>query len=261
MFASQQPPRGRGGAPPVAYRLESGESGESRTIRALFVEDDEFFREAMTLELEERGFSMRSFADAITFLPALDEADHADVIILDWQLPKTSGIELLAAIRRRGINVPVVFLTGRNLIPYENEAFEKGAADFVDKSKGVEILVRRLRRAVEDHGVSRRFSQGKLTLNRRTSRAVWDGQDLDLTRGEYNMVELLVRNAGNYQSYRAIYDVLRGPGFASGHGSEGYRANVRSAIKRLRHKFRAVDPHFSEIESYMAFGYRWRIEA
>ena len=235
-------------------------SGAVLPVRVLFVEDDEFFRNAMALELEERGFSVRPFADAFAFLPALDEADDTDIIILDWYLPKTSGIELLAAIRRRGINVPVVFLTGRNAIHHESQAFEEGAADFVDKTRGVEILVRRLKRAVEEHGACRDFIQGKLALHRRTSRGFWDGQDLDLTRGEYDILAFLAGNAGNYLSYRAIYDVLRAPGFASGHGPEGYRANLRSAIKRLRNKFRAIDPHFNEIESYVAFGYRWRTE-
>jgi len=78
--------------------------------------------------------------------------------------------------------------------------------------------------------------------------------------GEYNIVEVLALNAGNYVSYRAIYDVLRSPGFISGHGVEGYRTNVRSALKRVRHKFRALDPDFSAIESYMSFGYRWHAD-
>ena len=261
MFASQQEPQ----IPvvrPVAYTGEPT-SDVSPPIRVLFVDDDEDFRNTMGMELEERGFSVRRFADAMSFLPALNEADDIDVIILDWHLPKNSGIELLRAIRRHGIKVPVVFLTGRNVISYENQAFEKGAADFVCKSKGVEILVRRLKRAVEDHGASRGWiSQGKLALCRRTSRALWDGQDLDLTVGEYNILEFLACNAGNYLSYRAIYDVLRTPGFTAGHGPEGYRANVRSAIKRLRNKFRAIDPHFNRIESFLTFGgYRWGPDA
>ena len=145
------------------------------------------------------------------------------------------------------------------------KAFDRGATDFVNKSRGVEIVVRRLRRAVEaaasdGQDLYSRIVHGKLTLDRRVSRAWWGEVDLDLTLGEYNIVDLLVRNAGNYVPYRAIYDVLRAPGFTSGHGLEGYRANVRSAIKRVRNKFRAVDPAFAEIESYLSFGYRWRAE-
>jgi len=214
----------------------------------------------MALELEERGFDVRHFADAVTFLPALDQADDTDVIIIDWHLPKSSGAELLATIRRRGINVPVVVLTGRGIIPYENQAFQEGATDFVDKSKGVEILVRRLKRAANDIGPPRVSIHGKLNLYRRTSRAEWNGLNLDLTLGEYNTVELLVRNAGHYVCNRTIYDIMRTPCLAAGDGPEGYRVNVRSAIRRVRNKFRAVDPLFDAIDTYTAFGYRWRIE-
>ena len=228
-------------------------------VSVLFVDDDDLYRNVMASELEERGFSVRHFADAMTFLPALDEAEHTDVIILDWHLPKTSGIELLAAIRRHGISVPVVFLTGRNSIPYETQAFEKGAADFVSKSKGVEILTRRLKRAVEDHGAPPGFIRGKLTLYRRTSRAEWNGKDLDLTVGEYNIVEILARHAGSYVLDRAIYDAQRAPGIVAGNAPQGFRTSVRSAVKRVRNKFRAVDPLFNEIENYRAFGYRWRV--
>ncbi len=59
-------------------------------------------------------------------------------------------------------------------------------------------------------------------------------------------------------SYRAIYDVVHGRGFIAGEGSDGFRTNVRSMIKRIRQKFREVDDHFEEIENYPGFGYRWR---
>lgn len=234
----------------------------TRTYGVLFVDDDTLYAQTLALELETRGFNLRHFADGDSFLAALDVADEADIIVLDWHLPKIPGIELLAAIRRRGVKVPVVFLTGRNIIAYENQAFDRGATDFVDKSRGVEILVRRLRRAIEAASEERqschRLTHGGLRLYRRVSRALWNGIDPDLTLGEYNIVELLVLNAGNYMRYRTIYDVLRVPGFIAGKGPEGYRANVRSAIKRTRNKFRTIDPAFSEIESYMGFGYRWR---
>jgi two-component system response regulator ChvI len=238
-----------------------GEGG--RIPRVLFVDDDRLYAETLIAELAERGFGVRHFADSSDFLAALAEADDADVILLDWHMPKMSGIDLLDSIRRHGIRLPVVILTGRNLIHYECQAFERGAVDFVDKSRGVETLVRRLVRVCQTGGADketagRTTALGRIVLHRHVSRAQWDGVDLDLTRGEYNIVELLVLNAGNYVTYRAIYDVLRSPGFVAGHGIEGYRANVRSAIKRARNKFRAVDPAFDMIESYMSFGYRWR---
>jgi two-component system response regulator ChvI len=97
---------------------------------------------------------------------------------------------------------------------------------------------------------------GKLVLQ--NSRGFWNGADLDLSVGEYRIIELLASRPGQHFTYRAIYDRLRPEGLVSGRGPNGYWANVRSAIKRIRNKFRAFDPTFQEIESYTAFGYRWR---
>ena len=80
----------------------------------------------------------------------------------------------------------------------------------------------------------------------------------DLNLGEYNIVHLLASKPGNFVTYRTVYDRLRHEGFIAGEGAEGYRANVRSAIKRIRNKFRACDLAFDEIENYTGFGYCWR---
>ena len=81
--------------------------------------------------------------------------------------------------------------------------------------------------------------------------------DVGLTVGEYKIAHLLASNAGRYASYRAIYDCLYYVGFRGGIGDHGYRTNVRSALKKVRRKFRACDPAFAEIETYIGFGYRW----
>ena len=99
---------------------------------------------------------------------------------------------------------------------------------------------------------------GKLLLRPDISRACWKGADLGLSLGEYNIVHLLASNVGRYVTYRAIYDRLHYEGFIAGDGADGYRANVRSAIKRIRNKFRSLDPTFHEIENYNGFGYCWK---
>ena len=73
------------------------------------------------------------------------------------------------------------------------------------------------------------------------------------------MVSLLASNIGHQVSYRAIYDRMHYQGFVAGCGEEGYRVNVRSAIKRIRKKFLKVDPTFDEIENQAASGYAWRL--
>jgi len=237
--------------------------GRTAAIRVLLVEDDQNYREALTDELSDHGISLHSFADGASLLQALDDGVDADVIILDWALPNTSGIDLLPQMRRRGVNLPVVFLTGRASTTYENLAFDRGAIDFIDKVRGTDVLVRRLRRIVQATksapapAAGDRLVCGKLVLRPSVSRAYWNGADVGLTVGEYNIVHLLASNAGRYLTYRAIYDRLHYQGFIAGDGLHGYRANVRSAIKRIRNKFRDRDSDFAEIENYAAFGYCW----
>jgi len=236
---------------------------KAELIRVLLVEDDQSFREVLADELSEHGFSVQSFAEGASLLAAVDAALDADIIVLDWSLPKTSGIDLLPQLRRLGVSLPIVFLTGRALTEYESLAFDRGAIDFIDKARGVDVLVKRLRRAVDaakpaaHRPADKSVVCGRLVLRPSVSRAYWDQADVGLTLGEYNIVQLLASNAGRYVTYRAIYDRLHYEGFIAGSGEHGYRANVRSAIKRIRNKFRECDPAFVEIENYTAFGYCW----
>ena len=82
--------------------------------------------------------------------------------------------------------------------------------------------------------------------------------DVDLTVSEYDIVHFLVSNVGNYETYRAIYDVQYYEGFVAGQGDQGFRTNVRSSIKRIRRKFCKVDATFAEIQNSPSRGYRWR---
>jgi two-component system response regulator ChvI len=254
--------------------------GQAELRRVVLVESDPYYREVLTFELLRQGFVVHAFADGASLLGSLATAIDADLAVLDWDLPKMPGIKLLAQLRQHGVNLPIVFLTGKviagddhdrcllapreTLNAYECMAFDQGAVDFIAKSRDRQVLVRRLRRVVElarpkpktDLPVQERLACGKLLLE--SSRASWNQVDVGLTLGEYNIVDLLASKPGNFVTYRAVYDRLRHAGFIAGEGVEGYRANVRSAIKRIRNKFRAFDPTFDEIENYTGFGYCWR---
>src|ERR1700730_16677163 len=148
-------------------------------IRVLHVEDDPNCREAIADQLSDHGFVVRSFADAISLADGLAVSSEADIILLDWDLPGVSGIELLVDLRQCGVNLPVVFLTGYGFTAQENLAFETGAIDFIDKARGVEVLFRRLRRllkapksAAAPLPVSLMVC-GKLVLNPNAGRAHW----------------------------------------------------------------------------------------
>jgi two-component system response regulator ChvI len=99
---------------------------------------------------------------------------------------------------------------------------------------------------------------GELHLDAGARRAHWRGQPVPLTLGEYAIVERLCSECDRDVSYRALYDVVRGDGFVAGTGDNGYRVNVRAFVKRIRQKFRKVDPEFDAIENFPGFGYRWR---
>ena len=256
--------------------------GHAELRRVVLVESDQYYREVLTFELLCQGFVVHAFADGEALLGSLASAVDADLAVLDWDLAKMPGIKLLAELRRHGVNLPVVFLTGKVIAGDEHDrcllapqetlnanecmAFDHGAVDFIAKSRGRQVLVRRLRNVVElakpkaktDLPVQDRLACNKLVLRPETGRALWKGVDVGLTLGEYKIIHLLVSNAGSFVTYRAAYDRLRFEGFIAGSGNDGFRANVRSAIKRIRNKLRACDPAFDEIENYSGFGYAWR---
>jgi two-component system response regulator ChvI len=101
----------------------------------------------------------------------------AALLILDWGLPNILGIDLLPQLRRHGMNLPVVFLTSHADPAYEKLAFERGALDFIDKPRGVEILAKRLRLAAKSGRpaatpeAEKPIVCGKLVLSPSASRA------------------------------------------------------------------------------------------
>ena len=119
----------------------------------VLVDDDDHYREALSADLADRGFTVSCFADGPSFLDAMSNGVKAQVALLDWVLPEMSGFELLGALRERGIELPVVFLTGYSMVERELQALDRGAVDFVDKFRGTEILAHRLRVIVEGQRV------------------------------------------------------------------------------------------------------------
>jgi two-component system, OmpR family, response regulator ChvI len=229
--------------------------GKADAVRVLLFDGDPIHREAVTDELSKQGFAIRSFGDSGALLDALRDAVDVDVIVV---LPKESSLDLLIKLQRQGVAVPVVFLGARSL-----------PAQAIRKLQGLEGLARRLRSVALESVIKacgptdQAPHDGpvicdRLLLRSNDRRAYWNGLDVGVSFREYDLVHMLVSDVGQYKTYRAIYDRLHYVGFIAGSGSDGYRANVRTVIKRIRNKFRAIDPAFDEIESYTAFGYCWR---
>jgi two-component system response regulator ChvI len=233
------------------------------------------FRESITVNLQDSGFRVAEFSDGPSFVSyLLEEKGSADAILLDWRMPRMDGLAVLKALREAGVKTPVLFLTSLSDEIYEEAGLRYGAVDFIEKSRSFSIILQRLRLRLEMLAEERRAApspgaapptgtvrRGKLELKIETSRATWRGKLVDLTLTEFNIVAALAAAADRDVTYRQIYDLARGTDFVAGYGDDGYKVNVRSFIKRIRQKFRAVDSEFDAIVNYPGFGYRWKDEA
>jgi two-component system response regulator ChvI len=189
-------------------------------------------------------------------------------VILDWKMPEMNGIEVLRTLRARGLRIPAIFLTALTEQIFEEAALTTGAVDFVEKSRSFAIVAKRIglildgTKSSEDAGRIAADRQTDVTLEElavdvHSHLVTWKGARVELTLTEFEIIHRLAIRTGSDVSYRELYDLVHGEGFVAGEGAEGYRANVRTMIKRIRQKFRNVDETFDEIRNYPGFGYRW----
>jgi two-component system, OmpR family, response regulator ChvI len=241
---------------------------ESRLTRLVLVDDDHDFRDALSRQLTEEACIVTAFSSGRAALDYLQWSGAADVCLLDWRMPVMSGIEVLREMRRRDIAIPVIFLTGLRDDACEEEALRDGAVDFINKSRRLSVLVKRIaliiegrrpmgRKPEEAASDETQLRRGPLELRLDTKQAAWHGRPVDLTPAEFRILHRLVSRPAMDVSFRELYDLVHGAEFHAGTGDDGYRANVRSFIKRIRMKFRAIDPDFDRIQSYARFGYHW----
>lgn len=236
--------------------------------RIAIVDDDDLFRESLGLNLAEEGFEVVDFDCGEAALEFFLGGENADAVLLDWRMPGIDGLGVLRSLRQRRIETPVIFLTVLSDEIYEEAALKWGAVDFIDKSRRLSIILQRLKLITagakpmpgDSTSESSVLRDGLLELRLDIKRAFWNDEQIDLTLTEFAIVRYLVTRPGADVTYRQIYDLVRGKDFVAGYGPDGYRANVRSFIKRIRKKFRDVDPAFDCIENYPGFGYRWRNE-
>jgi len=238
-------------ATPVAVAQQHA-SQKAKPIRVLTNVDLEERKQVLEL-----GFSVQ-MVDTASVCALSGNGVDVDMVVIDRSAMDATNFEAMAQCSTFGSNVPILFINGSASL-----ATRAGnSADTVEDPSFANSMINALKLAAAFARLNQPTTDkeglicGKLVL--RDSRAFWNGTDLDLTIGEYRIIELLRSRPGRYVSYRAIYDRLRHKGFVAGLGPNGYRVNVRSAVKRIRNKFRALDSKFREIECYRAFGYRWR---
>ncbi|HZS01023.1 MAG TPA: response regulator transcription factor [Chloroflexota bacterium] len=228
----------------------------------LLVEDEPELRRLIIRELEAAGYEVRTAADGPAAL-RLIAAAAPDIVILDWMLPGLDGLEVLRRLRQTS-SVPVLMLTARAEEVDRVVGLEVGADDYLTKPFGMRELIARVRALLRRHvrlaemlaadrGEAREVLQlGPLTLDPAARLARLDGAPLELTRTEFGLLHLLLRNRGRAFSRAYLHDAVWGEPAVEGDRS------VDNAILRLRKK---LGPLGEAIETVWGVGYRLAAES
>jgi DNA-binding response OmpR family regulator len=226
----------------------------------LLVEDAADLAAEIALDLGAEGYAVVHAADGVRALE-LYAAHRPDLVILDWMLPKLDGLEVLRRVREGGVPPPVLMLTARREEADRVIGLEVGADDYLTKPFSmreliarVRALLRRIERVQEIVSSDRRtdaapLAYGALHIDPADYVATLDGVPLELTRTEFGLLHLLLRNPGRAFSRQYLLDTVWGEHYVTGDRS------VDNAILRLRKK---LGPLGDAIETVWGVGYRLR---
>ncbi|MFO7545493.1 MAG: response regulator transcription factor [Trueperaceae bacterium] len=192
----------------------------------LLVEDDDAVRELVAYHLGRAGLRVVEAATAGDAWAALDEAD---LIVLDWMLPDESGVSLLRRIRTvRGHTVPVVMLTARAREAERIEGLESGADDYVSKPFSAPELVARVRAQLRRVEPQRRLQVGNLDIDVERSVVSREGEPIDLTRREFELLAFLATHPGKVFRRGELLDEVWGEAYV------GTERTVDQHVAQLR---------------------------
>jgi DNA-binding response OmpR family regulator len=223
----------------------------------LMVEDDDGLAELVLQELEQQGYHMLHASDGLTAL-RLCEQQQPDLVILDWVIPALNGLDVLRRLRQ-DLPIPVLMLTSRAGEADRIVGLELGADDYLTKpfSMGelvarVHALLRRIERVQQIVSQDREKSAGtiayqNLILDLDQHQTVIDGESVDLTPIEFDLLNLLVRNPGRVFSRAYLLETIWNQAYYEGDRS------VDNVVLRLRKKLGEVGKN---IETVWGVGYR-----
>jgi two-component system KDP operon response regulator KdpE len=205
----------------------------------LVVEDDDETRAALARELATRGYRVVQAGDGRAAMRHW-ESRRPDVVLLDLGLPDMDGLDIVRRIRRDA-TTPIVILSGRYEERQKVEALERGADDYVTKPFGVDELNARLRVALRRAAgpiadQAGRIAVGSLEFDAARHEAQVNGQRLDLTPREFEILRVLLGNAGRLVTKGRLLRAVWGEAYQ---GEDSY---VYVHVSQLRRKLAAADP-------------------
>ena len=231
------------------------------TATIALVDDDRNILTSVSIAMQSEGFVVRVYSDSALALKALVD-NPPDLAVLDMKMPRMDGMELLRRLRERS-QLPVIFLTSKDEEGDEALGLAMGADDYITKPFSQRLLLARvralLRRAelragtVPDDGAERKelIERGRLLMDPERHRVHWNGQEVTLTVTEFMILEALAQRPGVVKTRDGLMDAA--------YQEDVYvdDRTIDSHIKRLRRKFRLVDPEFKGIETLYGVGYRF----
>lgn len=241
-----------------AHREGAGERGNA--VIAL-VDDDRNILTTVSIALQAEGFITRLYSDGATALRALTE-NPPDLAVFDIKMPKMDGLELLRRLRTAS-DLPVIFLTSKDDEQDEELGLGLGADDYIAKPFSLRLLVARIRTILRRTAPLQEadlleqmqgeepviIERGHLRLDPARQKVAWNDQQVSLTVTEFLILEALALRPGVIKSRNQLMDAA--------YPSDVFvdDRTVDSHIKRLRRKFRAIDPEFDAIETLYGAGY------
>jgi two-component system response regulator MprA len=216
----------------------------------LLVEDDQELRALIKRGLEEEGFAV---AGASTGAEAIERADAVtpDALVIDVGLPDADGRDLCQALRARGVQTPVLFLTARDALADRLAGFGAGGDDYMTKPFSLTELTARLRALLNRAGVSGTVTAAGLSIDPTTFEATCGDESVRLTPTEFRLLGALAAQADRTVSRRELVRV------AWPDGAIVHDNTIDVYLARLRRKLRSLDGA-PTIATVHGVGYRLR---
>ncbi|WP_353204761.1 response regulator transcription factor [Sphingomonas sp.] len=234
------------------------------TATIALVDDDRNILTSVSIALQAEGFVTRLYSDGETALKALID-NPPDIAILDIKMPRMDGLELLRRLREKSM-VPVIFLTSKDDELDEALGLAMGADDYIAKPFSQRLLIARIRAILRRSEVSAggagadeaaadtALVRGRLAMDTARHRVTWGGATVVLTVTEFLILETLAQRPGIVKTRNQLMDAA--------YHDDIYvdDRTIDSHIKRVRRKFRQIDPAFDAIETLYGAGYRFSEE-
>jgi len=223
-------------------------------MRILLIEDDQRLQNSLTSHLREAGFAVDASADGIEGL-YLGEEFPVDLAIIDLGLPEMSGLEVIAKLRSRGRDFPILVLTARSEWQDKVAGLEAGADDYLTKPFHIEELMARVNALMRRAGghAQPRIQLGPVTVDLSSQRVYLEGDEIELTTFEYKVLNYLVIHPGELVSKTDLSEHI--------YEEDADRDSnvIEVFIGRLRRK---LDPDgtLNPIETLRGRGYRLTLE-